>query len=128
MLAFVDLDLFRASDLGSLVPISGYDTRYQREYDHYAFVPEPLPERVNLSPETYKVASDASSALGRLDQAGRMIPNAFILRRPLVRREAVSTSALEGTHAAFSDVLEADVSGKDRPRSPELQEVLDRVP
>ncbi|MEV0682677.1 Fic/DOC family N-terminal domain-containing protein [Nocardia sp. NPDC050378] len=37
-----------------------------------------------------------------------MLPNPDLLARPATRREAVSTSALEGTYATLSDVFEAD--------------------
>lgn len=36
------------------------------------------------------------------------MPNPTLLRRPTLRREAQSTSALEGTYAPFADVLAAD--------------------
>jgi Fic family protein len=50
----------------------------------------------------------ATAALARLDGAARLIPNPALLRRPALRREAQSTSALEGTYAPFADVLAAD--------------------
>ena len=54
------------------------------------------------------------------------MPNTLLLRRPLLRREAISTSALEGTHAAFTDLLEADVSDGSSMK-PEVREVLNYV-
>lgn len=68
----------------------------------------------------------ASQALARLDQAGRQLANPSLLRAPLLRREAVSTSALEGTYAAFTDVLEAE-SDEDEGMTPEVREVLNYV-
>lgn len=50
----------------------------------------------------------------------------MLLARPAIRREAVSTSALEGTYAAFDDVLEADFLGSDD-LSPALAEVHNYV-
>jgi Fic family protein len=47
-------------------------------------------------------------AVVRLDEALSQLPNPRLLVRPFVRREAVSTSALEGTYAAFDEVLEAE--------------------
>jgi len=47
-------------------------------------------------------------AVARLDEALFQLPNPHLLVRPFVRREAVSTSALEGTYAAFDEVLEAE--------------------
>jgi Fic family protein len=46
--------------------------------------------------------------VARLDQAVSQLPNPDILVRPIIRREAVSTSALEGTYVAFDEVLESD--------------------
>ena len=46
--------------------------------------------------------------MARADQSASLLPNPGLLARPATRREAVSTSALEGTYAALSDVFEAD--------------------
>jgi Fic family protein len=43
-----------------------------------------------------------------------LLPNPGLLARPATRREAVSTSALEGTYAALSDVFEADFLDADQ--------------
>lgn len=46
--------------------------------------------------------------MARADQASSLLPNPSLLARPAARREAVSTSALEGTYAFLADVFEAD--------------------
>jgi Fic family protein len=120
------VELYKDSPVGQLVPIHGYDPRAGRNYDHVAFVPDPLPDAVDLSPATWQHVTAAVHALGRLDQAGLQVPNPSLLRRLAIRREAQSTSALEGTHAAFSDVVEADVEDVP-PASPALREVLNYV-
>lgn len=118
----------RSSPVGRLVAIRGHDARFGEAYDHWAFVPDPLPVLVDLSPATWGLVSDAMLDLGRLDQAGRQVPDPGLLRRPTLRREAQSTSALEGTHAPLSEVLEADPDeSSSPPRSPELREVLNYV-
>jgi Fic family protein len=67
-------------------------------------------------------------SLGRLDQAGRQIREPALLRRPTLRREAQSTSALEGTYAPLSEVLEVDPDEvQPASQSPELREVLNYV-
>jgi Fic family protein len=120
------VERFTNSPVGTLVPISGFDPRFGEEFDHWAFVPHPLPNEVALSPRTWAVASEAMHSIGRLDQAGRQIPSPPLLRRPTLRREAQSTSALEGTYAPLTEVLEVDPD--DLPnRSPELLEVLNYV-
>ncbi|MGH9194887.1 MAG: Fic family protein [Acidimicrobiia bacterium] len=124
----MDLEAFAGSPAGVLVPISGTDPRTGDHFDHKAFVPHPLPQETpGLSQETWEVVTRASLALGRLDQAGHQVPNPRLLQRPSVRREAVSTSALEGTYAPFKDVLEADVEEAEAEPSPALHEVLNYV-
>jgi Fic family protein len=61
--------------------------------------------------------------LARLDGAARLIPSPELLRRPALRLEAQSTSALEGTFAPFADVLAADEDDQ-RNLSAELREIL----
>jgi Fic family protein len=51
------------------------------------------------------------------------MPSPALLRRPALRREAQSTSALEGTHAPFADVLAADREDQ-RHMTSELREIL----
>lgn len=120
------LEAVASSPIGQLVPITGFDTRRGKSFEHFAYLPHVLPEDVDLGQDTWKAVVSATSAVARLDQAGALIPNPYLLRRPILRREAVSTSALEGTHAAFTDILEADIS-EARPQSAEVHEVLNYV-
>lgn len=69
--------------------------------------------------------NEANRALARLDQASSQVPSPDLLRRPTLRREAQSTSALEGTFAPLEQVLGADTS--DEKLSKELVEVLNYV-
>lgn len=118
------------SPIGRLVPINGIDPWRGEHYEHQAFVPDPLPESVDelaLSAETWSAVVRAAASLAKLDQAGRQVPNPDLLRRPTLRREAQSTSALEGTYAAFTDLLEADLDEGRAARSAEVREVLNYV-
>lgn len=94
--------------MGRLVPISGHDGRLGVDFNHFAFVPHPLPRSVQLSQGTYHLLSEADRALGGLNAKVDLLPNPQLLVRPALTKEAVSTSALEGTYAPLSDVLEAD--------------------
>jgi Fic family protein len=124
----MDLDAIRDSPIGSLVPISGIDPRTGVAFQHMAFQPEPLPHELpQLANRTWQAVVEASSALARLDQGGRQIPAPDLLRRPAIRREAQSTSALEGTFAAFTELLEADLDEDPRRRSGALRELLNYV-
>lgn len=86
------------------------------------FLPDPLPRDVELSTATWTAVNAATAALARLDGAARLIPNARLLRRPALRREAQSTSALEGTYAPFAEVLAADPD--EQSLSADMREIL----
>lgn len=123
----MDLEAFGTSGAGRLTPITGYDPRFAETYEHVAFVPAPLPSTLDtLTAEAYTAVIDASAAVARLDQAVSVLPNPRLLNRPAIRREAQSTSALEGTYVAFTDVLEADFLGE-RELTEDVREVYNSV-
>ncbi|KAF5293307.1 hypothetical protein FQR65_LT20094 [Abscondita terminalis] len=116
--------MFENSAPGTLLPIHGTDPQLG-EWTHLAFLPDALPtESPELSTETYLAVTGARAALGALDATARQLPNPTLFRTPALRREAQSTSALEGTYAPLSDVFTAD---EDAPSTPELTEVLNYV-
>lgn len=122
----MDLARFRNSPVGRLVPLRGVDGRTGRPYEHFGFVPDPLGEIPTLSGATWTKVARANRALGALRQGSSLIPNPGILRAPTLRREAQSTSALEGTFAPLDDVLAAEAVGK-ADRSAALSEVLNYI-
>jgi Fic family protein len=122
----VQVEDFSNSPVGGLVPISGHDAYLGRDYSHFAFVPEPLPSGVNISLRAHKLADQASMSIGRLDFAVKRLPDPGLLVRPALRREARSTSALEGTYATLEEVLEADYL-EEANRTAEVREVLNYV-
>ena len=67
---------------------------------------------------------DTRAALGALDSASRLLPNPQLLRLPTLRKEAQSTSALEGTYAPLDEVLAAD---RDEAATGNMREVLNYV-
>ncbi|YAL82480.1 Fic/DOC family N-terminal domain-containing protein [Dermacoccaceae bacterium W4C1] len=100
--------------MGRLVAIRGTDGRTGQPYDTKAFVADPLGEEPQLSAQAWHSANAANRALARLDQASRIIPNPHLLRQPTLRREAQSTSALEGTFAPLEDVFAAELDEDSR--------------
>jgi Fic family protein len=105
----MDADVLRGSPIGQLVPISGTAGRTGEHYESFAYLADPLPESVELASDTWTIVARAEAALARLDQAARQVPSPELLRDPAIRREAQSTSALEGTFAPFATVLESDL-------------------
>lgn len=112
-------DRFTSRDAGRLVRI--------RE-GVKAFVPTPLPPDVPYSMRVIRLLAEAESELGRLEGLGRMLPDPNILIQPFLRREAVLSSKIEGTHTSFSDLLlfEAATKLNDR-RDRSAQEVANYV-
>lgn len=112
--------------MGQLVPISGTDGRTGLHYDAFAFLADPLPNTVDLASSTWTTVAQAEAALARLDQAAKQVPEPSLLRQPALRREAQSTSALEGTFAPFEEVLESDIEERSE-LSVEVREILNYV-
>lgn len=122
----VQVERFEDSPVGHLVPVSGWDAYANRGYEHHAFVPDALPAELNLTQLTHKMIAGAAHAVGQLDFAVKRLPNPGLLVRPALRREAQSTSALEGTFATLEEVLEAELLDE-RSRRAEVREVMNHV-
>lgn len=97
-LASMDVKRLASSPIGQLIPIIGPDPVTHELVEGLAFLPSPLPRELTLSTETWTIVNVATASLARLDGAARLVPNPSLLRRPALRREAQSTSALEGTY------------------------------
>lgn len=90
---------------------------------YVAFVPEPLPPRIEWTATLVRAMSDADRLIGRLAGEGGQLPNPHLLMRPFVAREAVLSSRIEGTQATLGELLAAR-AGAVVARSPEdLKEV-----
>jgi len=79
-----------------------------------AFFPEPLPPHdLSLDDNLQALLSKADLALGRLDGVVSVVPEPDLFVMMYVRREAVFSSQIEGTHASLMDVLdfEAELDG-----------------
>ena len=121
----VDLEALGKSPIGRLVPVTGHDARWG-DFSYFAYVPDPLPDSVKLRDATVATLAEAALALGRLDMAAGQVPNPALVVRPALSKEAVSTSALEGTYAPIEDVLEGEIIGPEAV-SAEAREVLNYV-
>ena len=116
---------FAGSPVGRLVPIevpaAGGMVAQQ------AFVPSALQDALPLTRATWSVVVDAAIELGRLGGMARDIPvEPSVLAGLTIRREAFSTSAIEGTYAPVADVLASEVSPLS-PRTAAITEVLNFV-
>jgi Fic family protein len=104
----LDIDRLGRSPVGELVPVQGSDARHG-EFAYFAFLPAPLPDDLSLESKTWAEVANASMALGRLDQVCAQLPDPGLLIRPALFREALDTSALEGTVGVLRELLEAQL-------------------
>jgi Fic family protein len=89
-----------------------------------AFVVEKLPRAVNLEPALVYRLDVASRAVATLAGVGETLANPHLLITPFLRREAVSSSAIEGTQASISDLFLFEAS---RHESGDVREVANYV-
>ena len=99
-----------------------------RQPAYWAYVPNPLPPKIEVDWELVRLLSRAENKLGELSDAGKRLPNVHrLIRLLLIRREAVSSSRIENTQSGLDDLFlfEAD----NTPPSPvsDVNEVINYV-
>lgn len=106
---------FAASPAGRLVPT---------EKSQWAFIP------IDLPPPQIEMAAIASSLekasqlLGELNGIGRLLPDPYLLIRPLQVREALTSSSMEGTYTTIEDLLLLEAGAPEHSRLSDTREVL----
>jgi Fic family protein len=93
---------------------------------YHAFIPAPLPPTLTLDGPTVLALSRADAALSELSGLGRIIPNPHLLIGPLLRREAVKSSRIEGTRTTLSELLLEEARQK-RSDDSDMREVRNYV-
>src|SRR5205085_7155489 len=81
---------------------AGKVVRTQSAY--WAFIPAPLPPNIVWSSALLSILSEAERNVGTLAGLGGALPLPDLLVQPFVRREAVLSSRIEGTHASLTDL------------------------
>jgi Fic family protein len=106
----MDVEALAQSPIGQLVPLQGHDARYG-DFAYFAFLASPLPSDFTLSSASWTAVTEAAAALAKLDQACQQLRDPRLLIRPSLWREALDTSALEGTVGVLQELLEAQLPG-----------------
>jgi Fic family protein len=94
---------------------------------YWAFIPHPLPPHISYDTPLIHLLSEADRLLGELSGTGRLLANPYLLIDPYVRREAVSSSRIEGTQASLNDLFFFEASERESPRVPDVHEVRNYV-
>jgi len=114
----MDRSQFTVHDTGRLV----------RTLDgNLAFVPAPLPPKIDIPFELMRRLSDADRAIGTLGGIGRILPNPHLLTNPFLRREAVLSSRIEGTEASATDLALFEAAGSPSSDQSDVREVSNYV-
>lgn len=88
------------------------------------YLPRAIPRSLPLDELTTFELSNADRALGRLAGSGRRLKNPLILANLYIRREAVSSTRIEGTQATLEDLYDAETGGA---VGSDVQEVINYV-
>lgn len=112
----MDAALFGNNSSGRLVPIGDGAS---------AFVPDPLPPKLDLGTLFHRYG-EAMTGIGTLNAKISQLRNPQLIIRPLQRREALLSSAMEGTYTTSDELalLEAGADGNTRA---DTREVLNYV-
>jgi len=94
---------------------------------YWAFVPNPLPPKIDYLSSLVSLLSDADRALGELAGVGRLLPNPHLLIAPYIRREALLSSRIEGTQATLDDLLLFEAVPSKGDLEPDLLEVTNYI-
>lgn len=70
----------------------------------WAFVPPALPPKIDMSEIALGLGA-AATAIGELKGATRRLQNPYMLITPLIRKEALTSSAIEGTITTIDNML-----------------------
>ena len=76
-----------------------------------AFIPNPFPpkEGLEFDPKIIKKSNEATRLLGKLDGITKLLPDADFFLLMYLRKDAASSSQIEGTMATMVDAIEAEV-------------------
>ena len=116
----MERDDFDEAAPGEIVPTTTSKGTYS------AFQPDPLPPSISTE-QLITPLAEATQALGRLHGIGPRVGSREILIEPFIRKEALESSQIEGTHATLSDIYAYEAGQEtliDEDRQQGTQEVV----
>lgn len=104
-----------------------YGRLIQAQQGYWAYVPNSLEPPLDLNLPLVQKLAKADRSLGELAGVARTLPNPHLLIGPFLRREAVLSSRIEGTHASLSDLLFFEAAQLREKEVPDVREVANYV-
>ena len=117
----------KPSDFGDDSPGQLVDAALPTGQRYWAYVPNPLPPPLRYDDETVALLSEADQALGRLDGIGQTLRDPHVLIGPFLRREAVSSSRIEGTTTDIRRLVMFEADPTEDAMSADSVEVMNYV-
>ena len=105
----------------------GYINQLRDGAQYKAFVPNPLPFKINVDEDLQGLLSKADLALGRLDGIAETLPDVDFFILMYIKKEATLSSQVEGTQATFADVLNAEAKLEDFEIHKDVDEILNYI-
>ena len=97
-------------------------------FPYWAYVPNPLPPKIELDWALVNLLSKADRKLEKLSDAGQLLPNAHLLIRPLlIRRESVTSSRIENTQSGLEDLFFFEAVETEPPPVSDVKEVINYI-
>ena len=90
---------------------------------YWAFIPAPLPPKIDYDPGLVVSLSRADAALSELSGLGRYMINPHLLIASYIRKEAVLSSRIEGTRAGIADLLIDDLDTPNNHKDDDITEL-----
>ena len=94
---------------------------------YWAFVPRPLPPEIALNWALAERLVVAERKLARLAGLAYHISNPYALTGPMLRKEAVLSSRIEGTQASLTDLFQFEAGAQPKEKPSDVQEVSNYV-
>src|SRR5687768_13882290 len=107
-------DEFSVQSPGELVDIGN---------GNIAFLPAPLPPKIEYNDELVNSLSEATLEIGELKGTLQQLANPYLLLRPFQLREAIASSQIEGTQAELQQLLLFEAAEAPPEPSSDLKEV-----
>jgi Fic family protein len=94
---------------------------------YWTFVPNPLPPPVSYDDRLIYLLSEVDELLRELSEVGKVFPNPDFLVCNFIRREAISSSRIEGVQVSLRDLLFYEATEFREPKGQDVREVRNYI-
>ena len=113
-------EAFKNSTAGKCIRTMGHSP-------YWAYVPNPLPQQIEMDWELANLLSNADIKLGQLSGAGQLLTNPHLLIGPFIRREAVMSSRIENTQSGLDDLFLFEADETELSPMSDVKEIINYV-